>query len=85
MDEVTELNHIKDQVAELQGLCSEKEDKTKGQANTTDTLRSMGSTAKAEIDRTWKEIQQTTEQLKDEKDKQDKRVAAIIAEGRHGL
>jgi chromosome segregation protein len=85
VDELTEVDDAKYELTRLERVCSEKEDEIKRQANTIDTLRIMDSAEKARIDQTWKEIQAKTEQLKEEKEKQDKRFAAMVAEDRHKL
>ena len=84
-DDLKEVDGTKHDLTQLERVCSEKEDEIKKQANTIATLRKMDSAEKAKIDQAWKEIQAKTEQLKEEKDKQDKRFAMVAAEDRHRL
>lgn len=80
MDELSNTDETRIMLTRLKEECSEKEERINKLKGTIETLRSMDTEAKAEIDRAWAEIKKSRQKLNEEENKQEKRVAAMIAE-----
>jgi chromosome segregation ATPase len=82
MDDLGGMDETRNMLTRLKGECSEKDVQIKMLESTVATLRSMDSKAKADIDQSWAEIKKTRDKLDEDEIKQEKRVAAMIAQDR---
>jgi chromosome segregation ATPase len=82
MDDLMDTDETRNMLTKLKGECGEKDDQIKMLENTIATLRSMDTKAKVDIDRSWAEIKKSREKLDEEEIKQEKRVAAMVAQDR---
>lgn len=80
MDELSNTDETRIMLTRLKEECSEKEEQINKLRGTIETLRSMDTEAKTEIARAWAEIKKSRQKLNEEETKQEKRVAAMIAE-----
>jgi hypothetical protein len=80
MDDLIDTDRTRNMLTRLKGECSEKDKQIKMLKSTVTILRNMDIAAKADIDRTWAEIKKSREKLNEEEIKQEKKVAAIIAQ-----
>ena len=83
MDDLMDTDETRNMLTRLKGECSEKDEQIKMMLKSTiSILRNMDTAAKADIDRTWADIKKAREKLNEEETKQEKRVAAMIAQGK---
>ena len=80
MDDLMDTDETRNMLTRLKGECSEKDEQIKMLKSAITILRNMDTAAKADIDRTWAEIKKSREKLNEEETKQEKRVAAMIAQ-----
>lgn len=80
VDDLMDTDETRNMLTRLKGECREKDDQIKMLENTIAILRSVDSKAKADIDQSWAEIKKSREKLNEDEIKQEKRVAAMIAQ-----
>lgn len=80
MDDLMDTDETRNILTRLKGESSEKDEQIKMLKSTVTILRNMDIAAKADIDRTWAEIEKSRGKLNEEEVKQEKRVAAMIAQ-----
>jgi chromosome segregation ATPase len=85
VDDLKTIEETKDSLMQAQKECREKDDEITRQAATITTLSSMNLKTEEMIEHQKEEIKKERQELEQEKAKQEKRIAAIIAEERHEL
>lgn len=80
MDDLMDTDQTRNMVTRLKGECSDKDEQIKTLKGTITTLRGIDTEARVDIDRVWAEIKKSREKLIEEETKQEKRVAAMIAQ-----
>lgn len=85
MDDLIDTDETRNMLNRLRGECSEKDEQIKMLKSTIAIWRNMDVAAKADLGQAWAEIKKSREKLDEEAVRQEKRVAAMIAQDKRNL